>query len=77
MAPISPDAIGDPEEDRTGNLGEDDVGTPSPLEQDPQEQEDDGEMPPTDRTGNLGEGDYGDPSKTNQGEGDEGPTPDD
>jgi lysophospholipase L1-like esterase len=77
MAPISPDAIGDPEEDRSGNLGEDDVGTPSPLEQDPQEQEDDGEMPPTDRTGNLGEGDYGDPSRTNQGEGDEGPTPGD
>ena len=77
MAPISPDAIGDPEEDRSGNLGEDDVGTPTPLEEEPQEQQDDGEMPATDRTGNVGEGDYGDPSRTNQGEGDEGPTPGD
>jgi lysophospholipase L1-like esterase len=77
MAPISPDAIGDPEEDRSGNLGEDDHGTPTPLKEEPQEQEDDGEMPATDRTGNLGEGDYGDPSRTNQGEGDEGPTPGD
>jgi lysophospholipase L1-like esterase len=74
-APVSPDAVSK-EEDRSGNLGEDDFGAPTaPKDELPTE---DWNVEPraTDRSGNLGEGDHGDPSG-NLGEDDHGPVADD
>ncbi len=76
--PVSPDALGDPEaEDRSGNVGDVDVGTPTQVDDPPPEEDWELDQPDTDRSGNLGEGDFGDPEKTNQGEGDDGPKPGD